>query len=200
MLVATVRACPVIGGKLKSFDAAKVEKMAGVKKVLAIDGNAVVVVADTYWNARTALAALPAEWDVGKLGEVQTGHDQGHAQGRPRRRRGLRRQQGRRRQGRDRRRGQEGGGDLQLPLPAPRHHGADERDGPRHRRQVRGVVRHAERRGGARRGGGSLRPAGRASATSTRCCWAAASAGAAAPTTSARPCWSPRRCRARRSS
>ncbi|WP_202601300.1 hypothetical protein, partial [Salmonella sp. zj-f50] len=57
---------------LKSFDAAKVEKMPGVKKVVAIDGNAVVVVADTYWNARTALAALPAEWDIGKLGEVQT--------------------------------------------------------------------------------------------------------------------------------
>jgi isoquinoline 1-oxidoreductase beta subunit len=72
MLVASVRACPVIGGKLKSFDASKVEKMPGVKKVVAIDGNAVVVVADTYWNARTALAALPAEWDVGKLGEVQT--------------------------------------------------------------------------------------------------------------------------------
>lgn len=71
MLVATVRACLVIGGKLKSFDAAKVEKMPGVKKVVAIDGNAVVVVADTYWNARTALAALPTEWDVGKLGEVQ---------------------------------------------------------------------------------------------------------------------------------
>jgi len=72
MLVATVRACPVHGGKLKSFDAAKVEKMPGVKKVMAIDGNAVVVVADTYWNARTALAALPSEWEVGELGKVQT--------------------------------------------------------------------------------------------------------------------------------
>src|SRR4030095_13061819 len=72
MLVATVRACPVIGGKLKSFDAARVEKMPGVKKVVAIDGNAVGVVADTYWNARTALAALPTDWDIGKLGEVQT--------------------------------------------------------------------------------------------------------------------------------
>ncbi|TAJ34648.1 MAG: xanthine dehydrogenase family protein molybdopterin-binding subunit [Reyranella sp.] len=71
MLVATVRACPVIGGKLKSFDAAKIEKMPGVKKVVAIDGNAVVVVADTYWNAHTALAALPTEWDVGELGKVQ---------------------------------------------------------------------------------------------------------------------------------
>ncbi len=72
MLVATVRACPVIGGRLKGFDAAKVEKMPGVKKVVAIDGNAVVVVADTYWNARTALAALPTDWDIGKLGEVSS--------------------------------------------------------------------------------------------------------------------------------
>ena len=72
MLVATVRACPVIGGKLKSFDAAKIEKMPGVKKVLAIDGNAVVVVADTYWNARTALAALPTDWDIGDLGKVSS--------------------------------------------------------------------------------------------------------------------------------
>ncbi len=71
MLTATVKACPVNGGKLKSFDAAKVEKMPGVKKVVSIDGNAVVVVADTYWNARTALAALPIEWDVGKSGSVQ---------------------------------------------------------------------------------------------------------------------------------
>jgi len=71
MLVATVKACPVNGGKLKSFDAAKVEKMAGVKKVVSVDGNAVVVVADTYWNAHTALAALPVEWDLGKSASVQ---------------------------------------------------------------------------------------------------------------------------------
>jgi isoquinoline 1-oxidoreductase beta subunit len=71
MLSAAVHACPVHGGKLKSFDGAKVEKMPGVKKVLSVDGNAVVVVADTYWNAKTALEKLPVEWDVGKLGDVQ---------------------------------------------------------------------------------------------------------------------------------
>jgi isoquinoline 1-oxidoreductase subunit beta len=71
MLNATVRASPVHGGKLKSFDASRVEKMPGVKKVVAIDGNAVAVIADTYWNARTAIAALPVEWDFGKLAEVQ---------------------------------------------------------------------------------------------------------------------------------
>jgi isoquinoline 1-oxidoreductase beta subunit len=71
MLIAAVHACPVHGGKLKSFDAAKVEKMPGVKKVLSVDNNAVVVVADTYWNAKTALEKLPVQWDVGKNGDVQ---------------------------------------------------------------------------------------------------------------------------------
>ncbi|MBS0224549.1 MAG: xanthine dehydrogenase family protein molybdopterin-binding subunit [Proteobacteria bacterium] len=71
MLVATVKACPVFGGKIKSFDAAKVEKMHGVKKVVSIDDNAVVVVADTYWNAHTALEALPVQWDTGSFGRLQ---------------------------------------------------------------------------------------------------------------------------------
>jgi isoquinoline 1-oxidoreductase beta subunit len=72
MLVATIKACPVNGGTLKSFNAAKVEKMTGVKKVVAVDGVAVAVVADTYWNAHLALTALPVEWDVGKNGEAST--------------------------------------------------------------------------------------------------------------------------------
>ena len=71
MLVGAIRQSPVNGGKLKSFNAATVEKMNGVKKVVAIDGNAVVVVADTYWNAKTALDKLPIEWDFGKNGSVQ---------------------------------------------------------------------------------------------------------------------------------
>ena len=72
MLTATIRDTPVNGGKLKSFDAAKVEKMPGVKKVVAIDGRAVAVVASTYWQARTALAALPVEWDPGPGGSVSS--------------------------------------------------------------------------------------------------------------------------------
>lgn len=72
LLNATVRACPVIGGKLKDFDAAKAEKMPGVKKIFAIDGNAVVVVADTYWQGKTALDAVTTNWDIGDLGKVST--------------------------------------------------------------------------------------------------------------------------------
>jgi len=66
MLVATIRDCPVNGGKLKSFDAAKIEKMPGVKKVVAVDGTGVAVIADSFWQARTAIAALPIVWDPGK--------------------------------------------------------------------------------------------------------------------------------------
>ncbi len=65
MLTATIRQCPVAGGKLKSFDAAKVERMPGVRKVVAVDGNAVAVVADSYWQAHKAIEALPVDWDPG---------------------------------------------------------------------------------------------------------------------------------------
>jgi isoquinoline 1-oxidoreductase beta subunit len=72
MLTATIKACPVPGGKLKSFDAAKVGGMPGVKKVLAVDGNAVAVVADSFWSARSALAALPIAWDEGPNANVSS--------------------------------------------------------------------------------------------------------------------------------
>lgn len=65
MLSAAIKACPVRGGKLVSFDAAKVKGMKGVKSVVAVEGNAVAVVADTWWQAKTALDALPVVWDEG---------------------------------------------------------------------------------------------------------------------------------------
>jgi isoquinoline 1-oxidoreductase subunit beta len=65
MLNATVRACPYFGGKLKSFDAAAVSKMPGVRKVMQIDPATVAIVATTWWQAKTALDALPIVWDEG---------------------------------------------------------------------------------------------------------------------------------------
>jgi isoquinoline 1-oxidoreductase beta subunit len=65
MLNAAIRACPVFGGKLASFDAAAIEKMPGVRKVVQVDETAVAVVADTWWRAKTALDALPITWDEG---------------------------------------------------------------------------------------------------------------------------------------
>jgi isoquinoline 1-oxidoreductase beta subunit len=72
MLNAAIKACPVFTGKLKSFDAAKVEGMPGVKKVVKVGDNAVAVVADTWWRAKTALDALPIEWDNGQHGNLSS--------------------------------------------------------------------------------------------------------------------------------
>jgi len=63
MLNAAIKAAPVFGAKLKSFDAAKVASMRGVKKVVPVEDNAVAVIADTWWNAKTALEALPVTWE-----------------------------------------------------------------------------------------------------------------------------------------
>ncbi|MFL5196978.1 MAG: molybdopterin cofactor-binding domain-containing protein [Microvirga sp.] len=65
MLNASIKDCPVFGGKVKSFDAAKVQGMPGVKKVVQVGDSAVAVVADTWWRAKTALDALPIVWDEG---------------------------------------------------------------------------------------------------------------------------------------
>jgi isoquinoline 1-oxidoreductase subunit beta len=72
MLNATIKACPVFGGKLGSFDAEKVAKMPGVKKVVPVGDNAVAVVADTWWHAKTALDALPIVWDNGDNAKVSS--------------------------------------------------------------------------------------------------------------------------------
>jgi isoquinoline 1-oxidoreductase beta subunit len=65
MLNAAIRDCPIFGGKVKSFDAAKVQAMPGVKKVVQVGDSAVAVVADTWWRAKSALDALPIVWDEG---------------------------------------------------------------------------------------------------------------------------------------
>jgi isoquinoline 1-oxidoreductase beta subunit len=72
MLNAAVKDCPVFGGKLKSFDEAKVMGMKGVKKVLRVNDSTVAVVADTWWHAKTALDALPIVWDEGENAKVSS--------------------------------------------------------------------------------------------------------------------------------
>lgn len=72
MLVAVPRACPVHGGRLKSFDAAAISGMRGVKHVLRVDDETVAVVADTFWRAKTALDALPIQWDEGAGAKVSS--------------------------------------------------------------------------------------------------------------------------------
>ncbi|MHA7901095.1 MAG: xanthine dehydrogenase family protein molybdopterin-binding subunit [Henriciella sp.] len=71
MLSASIKQAPKIGATLASFDAAAVEGMPGVQKVVSLrnpfgeGNNAVAVIADTWWQAHKALQALPVEWEGG---------------------------------------------------------------------------------------------------------------------------------------
>ncbi len=85
MVYAALRQSPVQGGTLKSYDADAVKNMPGVLAVVAVRPkeskptdfkppipldrsvaqHAVAVIAEHYWQARTALDALPIEWDDG---------------------------------------------------------------------------------------------------------------------------------------
>jgi isoquinoline 1-oxidoreductase beta subunit len=65
MLCAAIAQCPVFGGTLTSFNADKVKGMPGVHSVVAVGDNAVAVVADKWYLAKTALAALPVVWNEG---------------------------------------------------------------------------------------------------------------------------------------
>src|SRR5258706_401508 len=72
MLNAAIKACPVFGGTVKSFDAAAVTNMKGVKKVVQVGDNAVAVVGETWWQAKTALDKLPIVWDEGPNAKVSS--------------------------------------------------------------------------------------------------------------------------------
>jgi isoquinoline 1-oxidoreductase beta subunit len=71
MLYAAVEIAPVYGGKLVSVDSAPAEAMPGVKRVVRLE-NAVAVVADSYWHARKAAAALKPQFDDAGHGGVSS--------------------------------------------------------------------------------------------------------------------------------
>jgi isoquinoline 1-oxidoreductase subunit beta len=70
MVTAVVARCPVPGGKVKSFDAAKAKAMRGVVDIVQISDSKVAVVADGYWNAMEARKALTVVWDEGDVAKL----------------------------------------------------------------------------------------------------------------------------------
>jgi isoquinoline 1-oxidoreductase beta subunit len=92
MVYAALRQSPVHGGTLKSYDADAVKHMPGVLAVVALrpkenvpsdlkppipfgvsaSSHGVAVIAEHYWQARTALDALPVEWDDGAGAQWKT--------------------------------------------------------------------------------------------------------------------------------
>jgi isoquinoline 1-oxidoreductase beta subunit len=69
MLYAAIRISPVFGAKLSSVDSSAVSSRRGVREVVRLD-DAVVVVADRFWRARDAAAALNPVFEAGANGAV----------------------------------------------------------------------------------------------------------------------------------
>ena len=88
MLYAAAKACPVWGGGVASYDFSAIQNMPGVHSAVEFGQDAsrrprewpweghisggVAVVADTWWRAKTALDALPIEWDYGSNVDVSS--------------------------------------------------------------------------------------------------------------------------------
>jgi isoquinoline 1-oxidoreductase beta subunit len=64
MVYASLAQCPVIGGKVKSFDGGKAKASAGVIDVVQIS-DGVAVVASSWWQAKKARDLLSIQWDEG---------------------------------------------------------------------------------------------------------------------------------------
>ena len=64
MLHAVVARCPVFGGKVAGFDAAKTKAIPGVKDVIQISSG-IAVIADNTWTAMQGRRALDVRWDEG---------------------------------------------------------------------------------------------------------------------------------------
>ena len=71
MVYAAVKQSPVFGGSVASLDPGSVKDKPGILKVVNLD-DAVAVVADKYWRARTALDALQVTFDSGPHAELSS--------------------------------------------------------------------------------------------------------------------------------
>ncbi len=73
---AAVKSCPVYGGKVKSYDFERIRSEPGVISAIEfpipdptlirgrIFGGGVAVLADSWYQAKTAIDKMPIEWDV----------------------------------------------------------------------------------------------------------------------------------------
>ena len=69
MVYATIVQCPVIGGKVKSFESAQAKSMPGVQAVVQVS-DGVAVVADSWWRAKKAAEKLTIQWDEGAVASI----------------------------------------------------------------------------------------------------------------------------------
>ena len=72
MKYAVLARCPVIGGKVASFDGKESKKISGVGFVGKIGDSAVAVVADSVWSALERRRMLNVQWDEGPNKELNS--------------------------------------------------------------------------------------------------------------------------------
>jgi isoquinoline 1-oxidoreductase subunit beta len=72
MVFASINACPVRGGRLKSVDESVLEGVPGIVGVVKLEDAVAVVATDSFWRAKRALSRLQPEWDVGAAGSVNS--------------------------------------------------------------------------------------------------------------------------------
>ena len=72
MKYAVLSRCPVIGGKVSSFDDKESKKIAGVTYVGKTGDSAVAVVADSVWGAMEGRRVLNVTWDEGANKDLNT--------------------------------------------------------------------------------------------------------------------------------
>jgi isoquinoline 1-oxidoreductase beta subunit len=77
MVYATVARCPVFGGRVGSFDAARAQAMPGVKAVIEIP-QGVAVIADSTWAALEGRRVLDVSWDEGEHAKLNSADIHAH--------------------------------------------------------------------------------------------------------------------------
>jgi isoquinoline 1-oxidoreductase beta subunit len=71
MKIATVMACPTLGGRVSGVNDKRTRAIPGVVDVIVLD-HAVAVVGEHFWAAKQGLAALDIEWDHGENADLTT--------------------------------------------------------------------------------------------------------------------------------
>jgi isoquinoline 1-oxidoreductase beta subunit len=72
MKFATLKVCPVFGGKVAKVDDSAAKRIPGVRKIVVLD-DLVAVVGDHMWAAKKGLDALVIDWDEGPNARVSSG-------------------------------------------------------------------------------------------------------------------------------
>jgi isoquinoline 1-oxidoreductase beta subunit len=71
MLTAVIARPPIFGATIKIFDDSRARSITGVRKIVAIPAG-IAVIADTFWQAKTARDALRIDWDEGSMKTFNT--------------------------------------------------------------------------------------------------------------------------------